>query len=488
MRCNLADITTATLPLKEIAVFIVLRLLDSSGGIDAIRGYMWLPLENYTYTRIGQAAFDKVMTLSSDFHDNKNSGSLWLSIARGQSIRHLVSSVLFQVVPMLVDLVLAISVLYYLFDVYMALIIAAVVVTFLWSAGKILSLQKEKRREWIADLQKEQDILCEATGNWKTVSYFNKVPYEKSRYFSAMCTQMKSRLVFKTWDQVESVVQSFLLISGLMGACFLAAYQVIQGNKPVGSFVMLLSYWAQLSAPLQFFASSFVGVILDLVDAEDLLVLLKQQPTVSDEQDAKQMVLSNGEIEFQNVKFSYDNHRDVVKDTSFQISAGQTVALVGETGGGKSTVMKLISRFYDPKEGTIFIDGQNIRHVTLESLRSNIGVVPQDPTLFHDTIMNNIRYANFEASDDEIFEACKAVALHEKFLSFSDGYQTLVGERGVKLSGGELQRVAIARAIVKNPKLVLLDEATSSVDSETEAQIQKSLGALTRGRTTLVIA
>lgn len=483
-----ANHTTATLPLKEIAVFIVLRLLDSSGGIEAIRSYMWQPLANYTYERIGQAAFDKVMTLSSDFHDNKHSGSLWLSIARGQSIRHLMSAVLFQVVPMLVDLVLAISVLYYLFDAYMALIIAAVVVTFLWSAGKILSRQTENRRERNTNLQKEHDILCEATGNWETVSYFNRVPYEKSRYFSALASHMKSVLVLKRWDQVESVVQSFLLMSGLMAACFLAAYQVIQGIKPVGSFVMLLSYWAQLSGPLQFFAGGFVGAILDLVDAEDLLSLLKRQPTVFDEEDAKEMTLNDGEIEFRNVNFSYDNHRDIVKDTSFRVAPGQTVALVGETGGGKSTIMKLISRLYDPTEGTIFVDGQDIRHVTLESLRANIGIVPQDPALFHDTIMNNIRYANFGASDEEIFEACKAVALHEKFLSFPDGYETLVGERGMKLSGGELQRVAIARAIVKSPKIVLLDEATSSVDSETEARIQESLGALSAGRTTFVIA
>ncbi|KAK2765631.1 hypothetical protein FQN54_008485 [Arachnomyces sp. PD_36] len=478
----------ATFPLKEIVVFIVLRLLSSSGGVSAIRGYLWMPLGNYSYQRIGHAAFEKVMTLSSDFHDSKQSGSLWLSIARGQSIRHLVSSVLFQVGPMLVDLVLAISVLYYLFDIYMALIVAGVTITFLWSSGRILSLQKEKRRQWIDDLQKEENIMCESTSNWKTVSYFNRVPYEKSRYFSAMETHMRSRLVYKTWDQVESIFQSFLLISGLMGACFLAAYQVIQGNKPVGSFVMLLSYWAQLSSPLQFFASSFSSTILDLVDAEELLTLLKRQPTITDADNAKQMVLSDGEIQFRDVKFSYDNEREVVKDINFQAAPGQTVALVGETGGGKSTIMKLLFRFYDPKEGSIFIDGQDIRHVTLESLRAHIGVVPQDPTLFHDTIMNNIRYAKFDASDDEIFDACKAVALHEKFLSFPDGYGTLVGERGVKLSGGELQRVAIARAIVKSPKIVLLDEATSSVDSETEAQIQESLGALSTGRTTFVIA
>lgn len=468
--------------------FITLRLLDSSGGISAIRRYLWLPLENYSYHKISTAAFDKIMTLSSDFHDNKHSGSLWQSVSRGASVRYIVRSALFQIGPMLVDLVLAVSVLYYLFDAYMALIIAAVVIVFLWSSGKILAKQKEKRRKWISDMEKEHNILCESTANWQTVSYFNRVPHEKSRYSSAVKDHMNSSLIFKLWSHFESVAQSFLLIVGLMGACILAAYQVIRGNKPVGSFVMLLSYWAQLSGPLQFFASGFCDIALDMVNAEELIALLKQKPTVVDQDDAKPLILDRGEVEFKSVEFSYDGRRKILKDLSFRAQPGQTVALVGETGGGKSTILKLISRFYDPARGSILIDGQNIRGVTLESLRANIGVVPQDPALFHDTIINNIRYANHSATDEEIYEACKAVALHDKFLTFADGYQTLVGERGVKLSGGELQRIAIARAIVKNPRIVLLDEATSSVDSETESQIQESLKKLTAGRTTFVIA
>lgn len=445
-------------------------------------------MENYSYHKISTAAFDKIMTLSSDFHDNKHSGSLWQSVSRGSSVRYIIRSVLFQIGPMLVDLALAVSVLYYLFDVYMALIIAAVVIVFLWSSGKILTKQKEKRRQWISDMEKEHNILCESTGNWQTVSYFNRVPHEKSRYSSAVKDHMKSSLIFKLWSHFESVAQSFLLIAGLMGACILAAYQVIQGDKPVGSFVMLLSYWAQLSSPLQFFASGFCDIALDMVNAEELIALLKQKPTVVDRDGAKPLILDRGEVEFKSVEFSYDGRRKILKDLGFRVQAGQTVALVGETGGGKSTILKLISRFYDPSRGSISIDGQNIRDVTLESLRANIGVVPQDPALFHDTITGNIRYANPSATDEEIYEACKAVALHDKFLTFADGYQTLVGERGVKLSGGELQRVAIARAIVKDPRIVLLDEATSSVDSETESQIQQSLKKLTAGRTTFIIA
>lgn len=428
------------------------------------------------------------MTLSSDFHDNKHSGSLWQSVSRGTSIRHSVDSVLFQIGPMLVDLVLAVSVLYYLFDAYIALITAAVFIFYLWSSSKILAKQKDKRRRLISAVEEEYNVLCESTSNWKTASYFNRVDYEKSHYSSAVKSHMASSLTFTLWSNFESVAQSFLLICGLTGACFLAAYQVVQGHKPVGSFVMLLSYWTQLSGPLRFFAHGFCDFALDMVNVEELINLLRQKPTVSDQPDAKQLAFYQGEIQFHDVGFSYDGRREVLKDISFHVRPGQTVALVGETGGGKSTILKLLSRFYDPRSGSVTIDGQNIRDITLESLRTNIGIVPQDPALFHDTIINNIKYANPSATDEEVYEACKAVALHDKFLTFADGYQTLVGERGVKLSGGELQRVAIARAIIRNPNIVLLDEATSSVDSNTELQIQNSLRKLTAGRTTLVIA
>ncbi|KAL1848187.1 hypothetical protein Plec18170_008097 [Paecilomyces lecythidis] len=485
---NILSKERATVPWKEIMIFAALRFLDSSGGISAIRRYLWQPLENFTYHEISTAAFNKIMTLSSDFHDEKHSGSLWQTVSRGRSIRHVVDSILFQIGPMIIDLVLAVSVLYYLFDAYMALITAAVFIFYLWSSSKILTKQKDKQRQLISAVEKEYDVLCESTSNWQTISYFNRVDYEKNHYSSAVKNHMDSSMTFTLWSNFESVAQSFLLIGGLTGACFLAAYQVSQGYKSVGSFVMLLSYWAQLSGPLRFFAHGFCNFALDMIDAEELIRLLRREPTVHDRPGAKDLVLNQGEIAFNNVDFSYDGRRTILKDVSFHVHPGETVALVGETGGGKSTILKLISRFYDPESGSVTIDGQDICNVTLDSLRANIGVVPQDPALFHDTILNNIKYANPLATDEEIYNACKAVSLHDKFLAFPDGYQTLVGERGVKLSGGELQRVAIARAIVRDPNIVLLDEATSSVDSNTEMQIQDSLGRLTAGRTTIVIA
>ncbi|KAK2880107.1 hypothetical protein FQN49_000554 [Arthroderma sp. PD_2] len=476
------------LPWAEIIIFAILRLLDSSGGIPALRRFMCMPVDDFSYLKLSTTAFNHIMSLSCDFHDNKHSGRLWTAVIRGQSVKDVIHSILFLIGPMIIDLILAVSVLYYVFDAYMALDVATVMVLFLWSSSKLVAKQKDKRREWNEARGAEFSALCESTENWRTVSYFSRMSYEISRYLSLVKAQLQARFKFRFWDHLENAAQSVLLICGLTAACFMAAYQVSNGEKPIGRFVMLLSYWAQLSSPLQFIANGFGEMARDLVDVEEFLTILRQKPTVQDSPDAKPLDFESGSIEFDNVDFSYDGQRGVLRNINFQAKAGGTTALVGQTGGGKSTILKLIFRFYDPTKGTVQIDGQDVSGVSLETLREGIGVVPQDPTLFNASIMSNLRYGKLDATDEEVMEACKAVALHDRFMSLTDGYDTLVGERGMRLSGGELQRVAIAQAILKNPRIVLLDEATSSVDSETEAVVQESLKTLTAGRTTLVIA
>lgn len=482
------NLNEGVFPWKEVLAYGILRLLNSSGGINALNRLLWLPLENYSYHKLSTTGFNQIMSLSCDFHDSKHSGELWQTVYYAQSVKDVVNNVFFHVLPMVVDLALAVSVLCYVFDAYMALVVAAVAVFFVWSSGKVVAKQREQRRDYLKKRMKEYKILTESTSNWRTVSYFNRVPHEQNRYHTAVGSHMLSRNWYHFWYLVEGAAQSSSLTFGLVVACFMAVYQVASGNKPVGSFVMLIGYWGQLSGPLQFIANGLGDIATELVDVEQFIELMRKKPTVTDRPDAKSMGLTKGEIEFLDVNHSYDGKREVLRNITFRARPGEITALVGQTGGGKSTILKLLFRFYDATSGSIMIDGQNISEVTLSSLREQIGVVPQDPTLFNDTIMNNIRYARFDATDEEVIEASKAVALHDRFLSFTDGYETMVGEDGVKLSGGELQRVAIAQAIIKNPRIVLLDEATSSVDSETEGQVQESLLKLSEGRTTLVIA
>ncbi|QSS64752.1 heavy metal tolerance protein [Histoplasma capsulatum] len=486
---NILSKNDGTFPWREISFFIALRLFDSSCGLSAITKFLWVPLEDYSYTNLSSAAYNQIMALSSDYHDSKSCANLWQSVFRGQGVNNMVHMLCFVIGPMVIDLALAVSVLYYIFDAYMALDIAAIAVLFMWSSGKIINTQAKRRRQFVDNKSKEVAHMCETTANWYTVSYFNRISYEESRYASCIKDQLVSRRGYLLWVHMEESVQSLFLLLGLMIACFMAVHQVIKGTKPIGHFIMLLSYWAQLTGPLQLIAAGFGSLAMDMIDMEGFLELLRQKPTITNHVDAKPMRhLASGDIEFTDVTFSYDGKREVLNNVNFKVKAGQTVALVGQTGGGKTTILQMLNRFYDPTSGSVRIDGQDISQVTLESLRANIGVVPQHPALFDDTIMANIRYARLSATDEEIIEACKAVALHDRISTFTDAYNTLVGERGQKLSGGELQRVAIARAIIKNPIIVLLDEATSSMDSETEAHVQGSLNRLRKGRTTFIVA
>ncbi|QKX57283.1 uncharacterized protein TRUGW13939_04394 [Talaromyces rugulosus] len=475
-------------PWKNIVYYASLRLLNSYGGVGALQTCMWLPLENESYEKVATTAFNKVMDLSCDFHVSKESGKVYDTVFRATGVHHVIQSLLFQIFPMVTDLCLAITILHVMFGPYMGLITASITVLFVWSSGKNLSAQREIRQEYIAARQKDVNILFESTTNWQTATYFNKIPYEKDRYSCAVNHHVKVDTTYKSSFQVMRMMQSFVLALGLLGACFLVAYQISVGKKEVGSFVMSIGYWSQLSNPLQFFVNGFSSVTINLVDVENFIALLNTKPSIKEKPDARQLTVQYGVLRFDDVRFSYNSQQKVLKGVSFETRPGQTLALVGATGSGKTTILKLLFRLYDASQGTIEIDGQNIRDVTLQSLRGNIGVVPQDPALFNDTILNNIRYAKLSATDEEIHDACRAVNLHDQFTALPNGYQTMVGERGVILSGGELQRVAIARVIVQNPQIILLDEATSSVDTVTEAHIQKSLSRVAVGRTMVIVA
>jgi ABC-type multidrug transport system fused ATPase/permease subunit len=276
--------------------------------------------------------------------------------------------------------------------------------------------------------------------------------------------------------------------AGLVAACALVAVRIANGTAKLSSFVFLVSYWDTIKSPMTMLAWNIREATTHVIDAEWLYQLIQTKPSVQDKPGAEKICLQGGKVEFRDVSFSYGPDRPIIDGMTFTAEPGQSVALVGETGSGKSTTLKVLYRFYDVSKGSIHIDGHDVRDVTLTSLRDILGAVPQDPSVFDQTLMENILYARPGATEADAIEACKAARIHHQILKFPDGYNTRLGERGVRLSGGELQRLAIARVILRQPKIVVLDEATSAVDSETESLIQQAIGALSAGRTVFMIA
>ena len=324
--------------------------------------------------------------------------------------------------------------------------------------------------------------------SYETVKYFNAEQYEFNRYRNAVRDFQRAEYRVLISLNLMNVSQNLVFTLGLLITCFIAAYQVTTGQRNVGAFVALLTYMAQLQGPLNFFGTFYRSIQSAMINSERLLELFKESPTVADDSDARGLPSCQGEIRFNDVKFAYDGRKPALNGLDFRCAPGTTTALVGESGGGKSTVFRLLFRFYNIDDGSIQIDGHDVKGIKIDSLRSHIGVVPQDTVLFNETLMYNLKYANPTATDQEVFDACQAASIHEKIQNFPDGYRARVGERGLKLSGGEKQRVAIARAILKDPRIILLDEATAALDSETEQHIQTALDKLSQGRTTLVIA
>ena len=324
--------------------------------------------------------------------------------------------------------------------------------------------------------------------SYETVKYFNAEPYEFNRYRSAVQTMQKAEYHVNVSLNIMNISQNTVFTLGLLITCFLAAYQVSVGQCKVGDFTTLVFYMSQLQAPLNFFGTFYRSIQKAMIDSERMLELFKEQPTVVDNEDAKPLPTCQGNIRFNDVEFSYDSRRLALRGVTFECQPGTTTALVGESGGGKSTMFRLLYRFYNTQGGSLQVDGHDVRDITMDSLRRHMGVVPQDTVLFNESIMYNLKYARPEATDEEVFAACRAASIHERIVSFPDGYNARVGERGLKLSGGEKQRVAIARTILKDPRIILLDEATAALDGETEQHIQDALEQLCQDRTTLVIA
>ncbi|RMZ81931.1 hypothetical protein DV738_g2011, partial [Chaetothyriales sp. CBS 135597] len=476
-------------PWLYILLYVVFRWLQGSQGIlSAARTILWIPVEQYSYRAISTAAFEHVHGLSAEFHTGKRTGELISALNKGSAINSFLELVTFSVGPMIFDLVVAVVYLTISFDIYLGLVVAITTVLYIYITIRLASWRVKLRRDYVNADREMEAVKNDSLHSWDTVKYFNAEGYEFGRYRASIKTMQK----FEYWVQVTlaymNTVQGALFMLALLIACFIEAYQVATGYQTVGRFVMLITYMAQLQAPLNFFGTFYRTIQNNLINSERMLELFKEQPLVVDSENATALKDCKGDIEFDHVTFSYDSRRDAAHDLSFHCPAGTTTALVGESGGGKSTVMRLIFRYYNPSSGRILVDGRDVQDITIDSLRSHIGVVPQDCNMFNESILYNLRYANQNATDEEIVQACKAASIHDRILAFPDGYNTKVGERGVRLSGGERQRVAIARTILKNPRITMLDEATAALDTDTEEKIQQSFSSLAHGRTMIIIA
>lgn len=325
---------------------------------------------------------------------------------------------------------------------------------------------------------KQRGIVSDVLTNWESVKYFTAEQRESSRYQDAVLSYQETEAKMMISFHFLFLVQHFIVTLGLALGSLIIAFRILNNQASASSFVVFTQYYAQLQSPLASFATLYRSFNSNTTDAEKMFNLLAQKTEVKDDPDAKELVITDGVIEFENVSFSYDGKVEALKNVSFKLGKGESLALVGESGSGKSTILRLLYRFYDIPSGRILIDGQDISKVTQLSLRSAIGIVPQDSVLWNDTIGANISYGKEGADDEEIIQAAKAARLHDRILGFPEQYETVVGERGVRLSGGEKQRVSLARMFLKSPAILVLDEATSALDTETEREIQRALADL----------
>ncbi|CAO3673079.1 unnamed protein product [Umbelopsis ramanniana] len=475
---------------QAILLYTALKVLQGGTGLlQSIQSYLWFPINQYTTREISLEMFSHLHNLSLQFHINRKTGEVLRVMDRGtNSIVQLLSQILLSIFPTLLDIGIAVIFFALTFTFSFGLIVFTTMAIYIYVTIAITEWRTKFRR---AMIDADNDVRTKAVDsllNFETVKYYGAEGYELERYSNAVAKYQKADWKTLSSLTILNLTQSVVITLGLLAGNLLCAYEVTRGRMSLKEFITFNTYIMQLYTPLNFFGTYYRMIQQNFVDMEKMLDLLEQEQTVKDLPNAKELTVTEGHVVFDNVSFAYDERQTALRNISFSIPKGATVALVGPSGGGKSTILRLLFRFYDTQSGRILIDGQDISTVMQRSLRKNIGVVPQDTVLFNDTILYNIHYGDVNASEDDVIKAAKAAQIHDRILSFPDGYETKVGERGLRLSGGEKQRVAIARTILKNPPIILLDEATSALDTTTERQIQRAFAEMTLDRTTLVIA
>jgi ATP-binding cassette subfamily B protein len=460
-----------------------------SQGFNELRNAVFAKVGQRAVRRLALSTFRHIHALSLRFHLDRRTGGLARAVERGTAgIEFLLSFMLFNVVPTLFEIAVVCVILWRLYDWTFALITLVTIVAYVTFTFLVTDWRIRFRREMNTRNSEANTKAVDSLLNYETVKYFANETHEAERYDGALRAYERAAVKSETTLAVLNVGQGALIAAGLIGVMLLAARGVAGGSMTVGDFVLVNAYLLQLYTPLNFLGVVYRNIKQSLTDLEQMLALLKIAPEIEDRTGAPALRVARGAVAFRDVDFRYDPRRPILRGVDFSVAPGEKIAIVGASGAGKSTIARLMFRFYDVDSGAIEIDGQDIRAVTQNSLRRAIGVVPQDTVLFNDTILYNIAYGRPGASRAEIEDAARRAQIHDFIASLPDGYETVVGERGLKLSGGEKQRVAIARVVLKAPQILVFDEATSALDTKTEREIQASLAEVATDRTTLVIA
>jgi len=475
------------LPVGALIAYGALRL--STTVFTELREFLFARVTQRAVRTIALKVFRHLHALSLRFHLNRQTGGMTRDIERGtRGVNSLISYSLFNVLPTLVEITLVLGYLVFNYDIWFSIITAGALVTYITFTVVVTEWRTHFRRTMNELDSKANTKAIDSLLNYETVKYFGNEDYEAKRYDQGLQHYENAAVRSQTSLSVLNTGQSLIIATAVTLILWRATEGVIAGTMSLGDLVLVNSFMIQLYIPLNFLGVIYREIKQALADMERLFGLLDQNREVADAPSAQPLVTKGARVEFSHVEFSYETKRQILFDVDFAIPAGTTTAVVGHSGSGKSTLSRLLFRFYDVNGGSISIDGQDIRNVTQESLRSHIGIVPQDTVLFNDTIEYNIAYGRPGASRDDIVAAARAASIHEFIESLPDGYATMVGERGLKLSGGEKQRVAIARTLLKNPAILIFDEATSALDSKSEQAIQAQLKEIAKSRTTLVIA
>ncbi|MCB1351130.1 MAG: ABC transporter ATP-binding protein/permease [Rhodobacteraceae bacterium] len=469
-------------------------------GLMRLAGVGFAQLRDGIFARVGQRAlrllametFRHIHALSLRYHITRKTGGLSRIIERGvKGVDFLLRFLLFSIIPLIpliLELALVGAILFWVFDIWYLAVVAVTIALYVWFTFKVTEWRVQIRRRMNERDQDANQKAIDSLLNFETVKYFNAEEREVRRYDESMAGYEAAAVKTGVSLAWLNFGQSLLITAGLAAVMVMAARGVQAGTLTVGDFVMVNAYMIQITMPLNFLGTVYREIRQSLVDMAAMFDLLGQPAEIEDRPGAAPLAVSGGRIEFRDVSFAYDTERGILRGLNLTVAPGETVAVVGPSGSGKSTIGRLLFRFYDVREGAVLIDGQDLRDVTQTSLRAEIGMVPQDTVLFNDTIRYNIAYGRPGASREQIEAAARAAQIHDFIRSLPEGYDTVVGERGLKLSGGEKQRVGIARTLLKDPPILLLDEATSALDTETERDIQDSLRRMGEGRSVITIA